>query len=194
MREFPYRAFDSSGWPQRGVVTADSWQEAVLLLEEEGLKNIEADSVHGQRWAWRQEIGYLTRQLDWLRMARIAMAGFLSLALLYVFVQWLGRRTIQVEGIYQVEGVRGPLYLSFSVDGRRVSPNVKRTKIFKNRYSSEIHFFSLWKPRTLRVRLRMKGFEDVSHIPVPIPESKLPKIVLPGLVLRAKVTSARESK
>jgi hypothetical protein len=193
VREFPYRAFDPSGWPQRGVVTAETWQEAFQLLEEEGLTAIAPDGAQGQRWAWQQEIGYLRRQIDWLRLARVAALVALALVAVYLLIQWLGSRTIQVEGVYQVEGVRGPLYLSFSVDGHRVSPKASKTKVSRNRYSSELRFFSLWKPKMVRVRLRMKGYDDVSHVPIPIPEASPPKVVFPGLVLRPKVPSARKS-
>lgn len=194
MKEFPYRALDAQGWPQRGTVTAEDWAAAVEALQEEGLSQIAPDTRGGWKWALKHEARLLSTRLEWKLLLRLILPWFLGAAVLAALVLWWGTRTLIVQGTYDVLGTRAPLTLSFVVDDRRVYPKPATTRLTPTSYSTRLRFFSLKAPQKIRVRLRMRGFEDISHAPVPIPKNAREGIRLPGLRLVPKGTGSTGAK
>lgn len=193
MNKFPVQATDPEGNPFRGEVEASSQSEALDLLAKEGYQDIQIlpDGIAWARVKW--EVQDTLRALDFQRLAKF-LACLLALSLLAgLVVERLGRRTLVVEGAYKIESrqrVRARPTLAFFIDNRKILPNPKRTRIRRGRYRAELSFWQLRPPQRVRVRIRLKGFQEVSHPTISIPKTgqavRLPELRLKRTALPSK--------
>lgn len=182
-----FRAFDKQGRPYLGEVQATNWQAVVEHLEREGFHNIEPGQADDKRWQSRQDWARLRRDLDLVLLGKFVAALGLLVLLVAGGLFYSTRRTLVAEGRYAVNGrARTGLSLCFFLDGKAVFPKAKDSQIGRDSYRCQLTYHSWHPPERIQVRLRMRGYKQVTHqsIPLPKPDGKPVLAQLPTLTLQ----------
>ncbi len=192
MTPFRYRARDAHGIPQIGVVEALNWEVAREHLAALGLHSIEPGGPSDQNWIRLQQIQHLRENLDWKRLLRFLGGLLFGLTSIVALLYLTHRREIEVHGSYQVQGPRKPLRICFFVDGQPVYPTKRNSSITPTSYRCRLTFVTWRRPTTIFARLRMQGYSDTAHRPVPIKFGN--PLELPPLTLHQQGDSKQNGK